>query len=220
MVDMLIMSLHRAIRSDWSDIPPQQRNIWQRWAAASRGVIAPANLVSIAGAVLVLYGLYLLSTEHILRGATYIFVGRMADIFDGYVAEHTKTKSPFGEALDASVDKILIILALVIVFDKHLVPLIVGIGIAIQTVYVTGLAIVARRLSGGLHPSRSGKISTALIWLSTGLFLIVDVLKQRGDSLTFARGAAYSCFGLFLITALWSSVNYTRYVYYKRKMRP
>ena len=60
------MNLHRAIRSDWSDVPTQERSFWQRLAARSHGVIAPANIISILGALLVVIGLFFLEMGSLL----------------------------------------------------------------------------------------------------------------------------------------------------------
>lgn len=213
------MSLHRAIRSDWSNVAPQQRNFWQRWAAGSRGIITPGNFISLIGAVLVIYGLWAL-TEHRLReGFELVFVGRMADILDGFVADHTKTKSPLGEAIDASTDKILVVCALIILLDHQLLPLFVGICMAIHAVYVSGVSIIARRLHVAIHPSRSGKLCGAFEWLCVGFYLLNDVLQQDHSSTSLTQAAALVCFGLFVITACLSAVHYTQNLYYKQAVQ-
>lgn len=219
MVSISIMSLHRAIRSDWSNVAPQQRNFWQRLAAGSRGVITPGNFISLLGAILVVYGLWVLTEHHLREGFELVFVGRMADILDGFVADRTKTKSPLGEAIDASTDKILVVCALVILLDHQLLPLFVGICMAIHAAYVSSISIIARRLRVAIHPSRSGKLCGAFEWLCVGFYLLSDVLKQDQSSTTFAHDAALISFGLFVITACLSAAHYTQNLYYKQAVQ-
>ena len=220
MVDMIIMSLHRAIRSDWSEVPPQKRNIWQRWAAASHGVLTPGNLISIIGAALVIFGLYLLTQDYLISGFATVIVGRLADILDGLLAELTKTKSPLGEGVDASIDKILIVVSLFVLLDRQLIPLLIGIVMAIHAIYMIVLSSISRRVKTFLHPSRSGKLCAVFEWLSVGLFLLYDIFKQQNISTTIVFMFALISFGLFVYSAIWSTLNYTRKVYYKQTMSP
>jgi phosphatidylglycerophosphate synthase len=213
------MKLHRALRSDWSDIAPQQRTLWQRWAAGSHGVITPGNLITIIGAALVIGGLYEIAHNRLISGVSMVIVGRLADVLDGLVADYTKTKSPFGEGLDASIDKVLIIIALFVLLDKHLIPLPVGIAMAIHAAYSAGVTTVASQLHVKLHPSRAGKSGALFEWACVGFYLLVDILKQQQHSITIARAAALLCFGLFIVMSIWSGANYARNIYYKKTMR-
>src|SRR5580700_510193 len=153
------MKLHRALRSDWSEVAPQQRTLWQRAAACSHGVITPGNFITLIGAVFVIIGLYDLAHAQLITGVALLLIGRMADILDGMVADHTKTKSPLGEAVDAATDKILTIVALYVLLDNQLIPLIVGLVMAVHAVYNILVSTVARRLHVSLHPSSTGKLS-------------------------------------------------------------
>lgn len=220
MVDMdKNMKLHRAIRSDWSDIPPQERSMWQRWASGSRGIITPANIISILGAILVVIGLFFLSSGQLIDGIWAIFIGRVADILDGMVADYTKTKSPLGEAIDASVDKVVIVLALFVLVDKNLLPILIGLTMGIHALYNAGVSVVARRFKISLHPSRAGKLSAVFEWGTVVFYLLGDILTQRQHSPAIGHDVGLVSFGLFVILAVWSSLNYTRSVYYKRIMR-
>ena len=170
------------------------------------------------GAALVLYGLYDFYNYHLTAGVVLIFFGRIADILDGIVAEYTKTKSPLGEAIDATIDKVLIILALVILINKDLLPLFVGVVMSVHAAYMIVLAAVARFLKTSFHPSSEGKMGATFEWLCIGLYLISDILKQQHHTTTIVHWAAAVSFGLFAIAAVWSGLNYARVVYYKRVM--
>jgi phosphatidylglycerophosphate synthase len=213
------MKLHRALRSDWSEVAPQQRTLWQRCAACSHGIVTPGNLITLIGAILVLRGLYDLAHAQLITGVAMLLIGRMADIFDGMVADYTKTKSPLGEAVDAATDKVLTILALYVLLDKSLIPIVIGIVMVVHALYNIALTAVARRLRVSLHPSPTGKLSALFEWACVGLYVLSDILHQQHHSTTAARVIALFSFGLFIITATWSSLNYTRSVYYKRVMR-
>ena len=212
------MKLHRATRSDWSEVAPVQRNIWQRWAAASHGVITPGNIVSFIGVVLVVSGLYDLEHSQLIGGTAFLLIGRLADILDGLVADYTKTKSPLGEAVDATVDKILIVAALYVLIDKQLIPLLVGAFMAVHAVYAIGVSSVARKIRVDLHPSRAGKLGAFFEWTCVGLYLLGDILNSQHHSTSLTRGVAAICFAAFVVTAVISSLNYTRTAYYKRTM--
>lgn len=214
------MSLHRALRSDWSAVAPQERNIWQRWAAVSHGVFTPGNIISVTGGALVIWGLVLLSRNGLITGSGAIIIGRLCDLLDGLVAEHTKTKSPLGEFVDATIDKILIVLALFVLVNHELIPIAVGTLMFIHAAYMIGLATIARDIKAPLHPSRSGKLATAFEWLSVALYMFAAILKQQNYSSLLTSRLAFISFLLFIFAALWSTRNYTRYIYYKKKMRP
>jgi len=212
------MKLHRATRSDWSEIAPLQRNIWQRTAASTRGVITPGNIVSLIGVILVVRGLYALSHGQLIGGTAALLIGRLADILDGLAAELTKTKSPLGEGVDATVDKILIVAALYVLIDKQLLPLVVGLVMAVHAAYAIGVSSVARKLRVHLHPSRAGKLGALFEWTCVGFYLLSDILKHLQHRISLAHAAAVICFVAFVVAAFISSLNYTRTAYYKRTM--
>jgi phosphatidylglycerophosphate synthase len=213
------MDLHRATRSDWSNIPPQQHNLWQRLAAGSHGIMTPGNIISLLGALSVLRGLFFLSNGQLVDGIWTIFIGRLADILDGMVADYTKTKSPLGEVIDASVDKVIILIALFVLLDQHLLPWPVGLVMAGHALYNIGVSTVARALGVSLHPSQAGKLCAVFEWGAVVFYLFSDFLNQEHHSITLSHGLAVLSFCLFVIVALWSSLNYSRIVYYKQVTR-
>src|SRR5260370_1427998 len=108
------MNLHHADKPDWEKQPPDSWNVWQRLAARTQGVITPANFVSLAGVAMVITGLVLITVNSVLLGTLLVIIGRMADILDGIVAEMTHTKSPLGELIDATIDKMILLAAIVV----------------------------------------------------------------------------------------------------------
>src|SRR5690349_11384075 len=101
------MKLHHAgTKPDWDLVAASKRNSWQRLAKLSYGVMTPGNLLSFIGILLVGIGLAAINRQHIWKGLVLLAMGRLCDILDGSAAEYTGTKSPLGEAVDASLDKI------------------------------------------------------------------------------------------------------------------
>jgi phosphatidylglycerophosphate synthase len=213
------MDLHRSLRSDWSNITPQERNIWQRLAAASYGVFTPGNVISVVGGITVIYGLYLFYKNQLIDGCGAIVIGRLCDLLDGLVAEHTKTKSPLGEFVDATVDKILIVLALFVLVNLGLIPLLVGTVLFIHACYMIGIAAVARIKRISIHPSASGKYATAFEWVCASLYILEKIVRSSNGSARYITSAAEVCFVGFILSGLWSLTNYTRYIYYKNKIK-
>ena len=213
------MSLHRALRSDWSTVTPQERNIWQRWAAVSHGVFTPGNIISVVGGGLVLWGLVLVSRNSLISGSGAIIIGRLCDLLDGLVAEYTQTKSPLGEFVDATIDKILIVLALFVLVNHQILPVFLGVIMFIHAFYMITLATIAREIKVRIHPSRSGKLATAFEWLSVALYMFAAILAQQNYSEHITSRLGYLCFVVFIFMAVQSSLNYTRYIYYKMKIK-
>ncbi len=210
------MKLHRALRSDWSGVAPQQRNIWQRYAARTHGIVTPANFISLVGVLLTLRGLLLLAHDHFVSGLILLLIGRLADILDGLVADYTKTKSPLGEAIDASADKLLILATAIVLLASHLLPLFLGILMGLHALYNTSISLLAKQLHSSLHPSRTGKLSAVFEWAAVGLYILLAYLRQQQRPTVLVHVLALITVILFILTAAISSINYTRHTYYKR----
>jgi cardiolipin synthase len=171
------MNLHQAsTRPDWVNTPKVKYNYWQRLAVATRGILTPANVISFGGLCVALFGLWLVTAGAIWQGTALVCVGRLADILDGVVADRTQTKSPLGEALDASFDKICSLAALVVFAAEGILPVWVALLIAVQNVTNVCIALIARTRRITLHPVRLGKLSVASFWASVALFVIAYLL--------------------------------------------
>lgn len=207
------MSLHRAVRPDWGDVPHNKRSRWQQIAAASNGVLTPGNFMSVLGALLVSYGLYLIVDGDLILGTLGIFFGRLGDIMDGYLADLTGTKSPTGEALDAALDKVVIIFALVILAVQELLPLGVVIVMAVHAFINSFVGIWGRIKKRKIHPSSSGKLGVGVEWLSVGLFLTAAAVSDNLGWLRLAILAlAWVTFAIFVFLGTRSSLDYTKQI--------
>ncbi|CAN5151476.1 hypothetical protein BH09PAT3_BH09PAT3_2660 [soil metagenome] len=172
------MNLHRANGNDWSTIPAKEQSGWQRLAAKTNGIITPGNLVSIIGCVLVLLGIVLLAKESYGLGILLVLLGRSADLLDGFVANLTKTKSPLGEAVDASIDKFEAFVAVLVLFIKGAIPIYLALPVALHTVFGTVMFLLAQRRSGRLHPGQIGKLATATEWLALAVVVGAAAAKE------------------------------------------
>lgn len=175
------MKLHRTGQAgDWVEVEPSQRNTWQRIAAATHGVVTPGNAVTLAG-----YGVFELGLRDIRQGKTAsgmikIMGARLFDLADGWVADATKTKSPTGEMLDATIDKIEAARGLSTLVAARIVPRSVGVAFAAQNTANTAATLMAKRRGNEIHPSAEGKITTALQWAAIGSYGIEACLRESG----------------------------------------
>jgi phosphatidylglycerophosphate synthase len=196
--------------ADWHDIKGEKRNIWQKLAFRSYGTLTPANFVSLGGGVLALYGLFLILNTEIISGLLLLTLGRIADLLDGLIAEYTKTKSPLGELVDAVSDKLVIASAVIVFAAIELVPWPIVLLIAFQNVF-NGLAVIIGRLRKiRIHPSKYGKYSTALAWVTLIFYPFGDWIKENENSLTgiILIIIALISFAFWIVIGLMASIRY------------
>ena len=177
------MHLHQVTNSpDWSSTPRHKRNFWQRIAAKTNGVGTPGNILSIAGFVLVLIGLWIVVVHSLWEGTFLVGFGRLADILDGIIAHRTGTKSPLGRAIDATLDKIGAVLALSVFALHNILPVWVAAAILLQNVANILVSIYAPWRRIFLNPSEAGKIATAGFWLTIVVFVAGRLVAGSGMS--------------------------------------
>lgn len=87
-------------------------------SSIARDVLAPANAMTILGAMLSFAGTLRMDT---MGGFILVTVGRILDIFDGPVARRTHT-SHFGAILDATADKLVGLAILIAGYHFRIVP--------------------------------------------------------------------------------------------------
>jgi CDP-diacylglycerol--glycerol-3-phosphate 3-phosphatidyltransferase len=206
------MDLHRVgKRPDWELIPKEKRNIWQRIAAGTKGIITPANVTSVAGAALVGLGLWRVYFDDLSLGLVLIAIGRTADILDGAVAQATGTKSNVGEALDASVDKITVIAALGVLISSGIIPIFAAVLMTTRNGTNIALSLLAKMRKKILHPSRAGKLAGGLEWVSILFFTLSAFAAEHAkDTLEFASFAlGYIVLGVTLALGIRAMKDYS-----------
>ncbi len=175
------MNLHTPPQTpDWKHRRPEVVTVWQRIAIASNGVCTIGNILSVVGLVLVLLGAYKLYERNLFVGFCLIFVGRLADLADGYAADKTHTKSRLGEIFDTTCDKIGIFVVAIAVLLAHLIPLFTIICITAYNIYLAFFGLRwGRRFN--LHTNIFGKFTMFAAWAA---ILTAILYKYTPGSIT------------------------------------
>jgi len=213
------LRLHTAKKADWDKEGP--RNVWQKIASKSYGTLTPANIASIGGAVVAIYGLLLIIDGNIVSGLALVAIGRFADLVDGIIAEYTKTKSPLGEIIDASMDKIVMGFALIVFIGIGLMPWPLIAIVAMQNIANIMISVVARLRNKIIHPSRLGKLATAFSWVALIFYPFGDWLRNENNEL-LGMGFIFLAlvfFTAYLLMGAKASLHYGHSIYSPRKTK-
>jgi cardiolipin synthase len=204
------LSLHRIEgNAEWVSVPSAQRNPWQKLAAATAGIVTIGNFVSVIGLASVPYGLLLVVQDHhFLLGFAVLVLGRLCDLLDGWLADKTATKSPLGEKIDATFDKISLGLVLIILAVKNIVPWWALVGLALPHVLVGIMAVIALRRGQTIHPSRAGKFGMAVAWFTLAGFVFIHF--YTGGLLAIAQVITAFLFGVSVGLGVASTVGYIK----------
>lgn len=166
------MNLHHADdRPDWEAKTPAMRNMWQKLAAATGGVVTPANALSLVGFVVACIGLFKIARADLWTGTILLVIGRLADAVDGITAEVTGTKSSFGESVDAGLDKVIAFIALAVLMTASIIPWWIAAAIAALNVWNIFTNWYGEGRAVHIQPSRNGKWAAFGYWASIALFL-------------------------------------------------
>jgi phosphatidylglycerophosphate synthase len=185
------MDLHRVgKKADWQAISSRRRNSWQRLAAASGGLLTLGNLLTVVGFILVVAGLWAVARQQYWWALVLLAVGRGCDLLDGLLADRTGTKSPLGEKMDASVDKLETGLALIVLLATGLVPWLAVWAVLLPHAAIAIMSMLVVSRGSVLHPSRLGKYSMAAAWFGLGSFVLWRALDVASQG--WARLVAYA----------------------------
>lgn len=172
------MDLHRTSNvPEWVEVPAVRRNSWQRVASRTYGVVTIGNFLSIIGLLSIPYGLSLVHQGRFVPAAAVLGIGRIFDLLDGWAADRTGTKSPLGEKIDASFDKVstgAVVLGLMVL---GVLPVAVVIILVAPHAVIAVLVLAAFVKGRQFHPSRAGKFSMALLWA----VILMYVLAAASD---------------------------------------
>ena len=198
------MNLHRADKKpEWSSVAFNDRTALQRLAAATGGVVTLANAATFIGITLVIMGLFEIIDKNYWWGVLLIVVGRLCDILDGWLADITKTKSPLGEMLDAAIDKLGTVLTVIVFYIANLAPWWLLTALLIPHLVIIGIAYNARRRGVDLHPSLSGKLSMATLWVVLFGFVVIQAfgwdVQNPGSVVVYAASLIAFTLSIFAI---------------------
>jgi phosphatidylglycerophosphate synthase len=204
------MDMHQVgRRADWASVAEADLTFWQRLAARSAGVVTPGNITSVLGLILVLIGLCMLLRGQTLASFLLVGFGRLADLLDGIVAHKTGTKSPIGEAVDAGIDKIELLVAVVVMVALEAAPaLLLGAVIVLNVAiaFVSGLSKLKQR---HIHPVRTGKMATFVLWAGLGLYI--------GYAASRWHALATLASGFMIVASIMTCVAFIKYVMHYRR---
>jgi phosphatidylglycerophosphate synthase len=197
------MNLHRTSGTpDWATVKAADRNVFQNMAAATGGVASPANIITIIGLGMVIYGLVAILQQQFWAGLALLVSGRLLDVVDGLVAEATHTKSPLGELFDAAADKIGTLLTIVVLLFADITHWWVIMALIAPQILIT-LVILYKKSKGiGVHPTRQGKLSMAAAWAGIVGVLFAEALHDP-LALTLAVYAIVAVSVILGLYALW-----------------
>jgi phosphatidylglycerophosphate synthase len=135
-------------------------------------ILTPANVVSVAGLALVLFGSFNITKG---MGVIALFFGRCFDLLDGPIARRTHT-SRFGAAVDALSDKLAMTALLIASVHFHVAPTWIIIYIAVQN--IANLILSVRTELRGGHPeaAREGKYAVFLQNIALGTYATAGVI--------------------------------------------
>lgn len=175
-----MQNLHRAHKKpDWDSVKRSDRNVFQKVSAATRGILSPANVITVIGLAAVVTGLDAILNGHIWVGLVLLAVGRLLDIVDGAVADMTMTKSPLGEAVDATSDKIGTLLTIIVLFVGGITYWWVILVLLIPQLVIAMVVFYKKHKGIAVHPTLQGKFSMASAWIGIVGLLVV---KALGDT--------------------------------------
>lgn len=129
----------------------------------------------------VLLGLYLFNEDPAsLNTLTYIFVGvfvvaSLTDFFDGFYARKYNVVTTFGKFLDPLADKLLVLLALLILQEMALVPMWTVFLIVSREFLVTGIRLMAVNTGKVISASQLGKAKTFVTLIGMTLIFLTFI---------------------------------------------
>lgn len=199
------MNLHRIIgKSDWEKVPASKYTFFQKIAASTYGIISPANIITIIGLAIVVWGLALIMQGVYLTGIILLIGGRLLDILDGAVAEMTRTKSAVGELFDAAADKAGTLLTILVLMFAGIAHWLVVFALVVPQVVILAIVFYKKQKNIRIHPTRQGKLSMALVWIGVSGLI---VMKAIGESSVLAP-ISYGAVGLSFVLGLYAIWQY------------
>lgn len=213
------MNLHRIEgTAEWAAVSPRDRNAWQKAAASTHGIVTIGNFFSLLGLLSVPYGLILVSGEDHIMAIVVLALGRLCDLLDGWLADKTATKSPLGEKIDASFDKVSTGAAVAGLVLLGILPGIIAAGLIVPHAIIAVLALIAFAAKKPFHPSIIGKLSMAALWLTILVFMAIPALPSNVQS----QGELIALGVFYMTTALGVAalLGYIMELYRSRRQTP
>jgi phosphatidylglycerophosphate synthase len=194
-----LQQLHKG--AEWYAVPDEERTSLQRLAYRSLGLATLPNIATLVGAAVAIAGLFVFQGGAFGWGLFLVWLGRVCDLLDGFLARRTQTSSPFGEGLDASTDKLVILLAAIVLVSMAVVPVQVAAVLLLEQLCIAVLVLYARSKGITLHPIRLGKYTTFGIWIMVLLYLAAYWIGHTTAQSGAAEHIAASLMAMIVIIA-------------------
>ncbi len=173
-------NMHRTGKlADWELIDSSEHNIFQKVASKTKGVATPANVISIAGLILTVQGAQNIKKHNDKRAIFQIGLGRALDVVDGFVANKTGTKSPLGEAVDATFDKLAVASCLPPLYKRQIISKRFAGALAVQNIANSVLTVIAKTRDQEIHPDKAGKDSAFQSWTAISSHYLANMAKDN-----------------------------------------
>ncbi len=185
---------------------------FEKVAERTNGWVTPSNALSVAGGVATLAGLEAYKNGEAGKCLLLAGHGRVADLLDGHIARVTNTASQKGEALDAAIDKTLMLRALMILTSRAAISGKEVTGLAIHNGLSIAGSMIAKARGKEIHPSKAGKRATALEWTGIGFGVLADteLVAQRPELQEQTEKLRKIVLWSGIIVGTISAVNYVR----------
>lgn len=197
------MDLHRTgKRAQWLTVPSGKRNRWQRLAKRTHGIVTPGNVISLFGAIVVAAGLVYLYRGMLGVGLVCLLIGRLADVVDGIIAAKTGTKGPLGEAVDATIDKLTLLAAIIVFMATNVVPWLAVLLIALLNAANAAFSVIAKLRKHAIHPSLVGKLAAVFQWAAILLYVAAAAMYSADMSFAGTTTTVFASSGLIVSVVL------------------
>lgn len=212
------MQMHRIVKQkpDWAYVAVNERNLWQRLACASHGVLTLANIVTLFALAFVVSGVVLIVDGIYLLGFVFIATGRLLDLADGAIAERTQTKGPLGEALDSIADKIAFLLVFIVFALEGIMTLWLLAGLVVLQSANSVIVIVKKLKGEAVHTARWGKYASLLLWLTVGMFSVVFLLEASYLASIYRLIVNILAHVFYILTVAFGLFTTTSYLQFKK----
>lgn len=169
-------------------------------ALSRNDLITPANLISLCGIGVTVAGALHLNTP---QGLLLAAGGRALDLLDGPVARRTHT-SDFGAAVDATSDKLTLLILLIACIYYQSVPVAFLAYVFAHHAAISAISIIATVKKIAITVNRPGKLAMFFQLLAILLFAACAIVSGLAHAVTLAGALMSGLIGIIMGTvALW-----------------
>lgn len=175
-------------------------------------ILTPANFVSLVGIAVTVAGAVQLNT---IQGLALAAAGRGLDLLDGPIARRTRT-SKLGAAVDATSDKITLLVLLIACLYHQVVPALFVIYVLTHHTIISLISITATVRKLDIAVNRPGKL--AMFFQLLALLLFVTSAITPGTIHMFTLAAAISVALVGIIFGMFALALYARVLFAKTRV--